>query len=107
MADARPHWPSPSVEKRLADALLTRSAVSAAADVAEAFLAPLTAYLQQTHPGSDPAACATAAGNAITDVCRVPTPYDPSGLPLGAFLRFVAERDLASEEPRLVVAVAG
>lgn len=107
MADARTPWPSAFVEKQLADALLTRSANFSADAVAEAFLAPLTTYLQKSHPGTDPAACATAAENAIVDVCQIPTPYDSSGLPLGAFLRFVAERSLRDEEPQLVVAHAG
>jgi hypothetical protein len=99
-------WPSPSAEKRLADALLTRTPTSTP-DVAGAFLAPLTAYLRAAHPESDPGACATAAEEALRGVCQDPTPYDPSGLPLGAFLRFVAERALCDEVPRLVVAVAG
>ena len=107
MADARTNWPSPFIEKQLADALLTQSLDCTANDVAEAFLAPLTAYLWKSHPYTDPEDCATAAENAIIDVCQVPTPYDPSGLPLGAFLRFVAERGLHDEEPRWVVAHAG
>jgi hypothetical protein len=97
MADAQTPWPSPSVEKRLADALLTQTATSTANEVAEVFLAPLTTYLRKTHPASDPDACATAAENAILSVCQDPTPFDPAGLPLGAFLRFVAQRDLLSE----------
>jgi hypothetical protein len=99
-------WPSPSAEKRLADALLARTSTSTP-DVVEAFLAPLIAYLRAAHPESDPGACAAAAAQALRDVCQHPTPYDPSGLPLGAFLRFDAERALRDEVPRLVVAVTG
>jgi hypothetical protein len=109
MPDARTPWPSPPVERQLTDALLRRTPVSTPYDITRAFLAPLTAYLRNTHPNIDPNACATAAVNAILDVCQHPTPYDPSGLPLGAFLRFVAERDLRTadrDEPRPVVAVA-
>jgi hypothetical protein len=107
VTDARTPWPSASVEKRLADALITRSSPITPRDVAAAFLVPLTAYLLAAHPDSDPAACAAAAADAIRDVCRQPTPYDPTGLPLGAFLRLVAAlalRDAVRDEPRLVVA---
>lgn len=102
MADARPLWPSPSAERRLADALLARGSPAVADEVAAAYLGPLTAYLCAAHPNCDPEECATAAGEAITDVCRHPTPFDPTGLPLGAYLRFVAERELRGGVPVLV-----
>jgi hypothetical protein len=99
MADVRTPWPSPSVEKRLAGDLLA----GAPDEVAEAYLTPLTAYLRSAHPASDPEDCATAAEAAILDVCRGLTPYDPSGLPLGAFLRFLALHHLRTDvRPQLV-----
>jgi len=110
MTRARTAWPPPAVEHRLAEGLLAGNP-AAPAEVAAAYLAPLTAYLRTIRPGSDEDACAAAAESAVRGVCRRPTPYDPAGLPLGAFLRFVAGRGLPpewddAEEPRPVAAVA-
>ena len=64
MADARTRWPSPPAEKQLAADLVAQVRPSTANDVAVAFLAPLTGYLQARYLRADPHDCETAAGTA-------------------------------------------
>jgi RNA polymerase sigma-70 factor (ECF subfamily) len=78
---------------RLHRRLLERDPV-APADFAVAFLNPLIVWLQTTHAGVDPMACAEAAGEAIVRFLIDPTKYDPQRLGVEAFLRMAAQRDL-------------
>jgi hypothetical protein len=73
--------------------LLQRDPVGSA-DFAIAFLNPLIAWLQSTHSGADPMACAEAAGEAIIGFLNNPGAYDPGRLGVEAFLRMAAQRDL-------------
>lgn len=66
----------------------------APADFASAFLQPLLAWLQATNRQVDPMLCEEAVGKALVDFIMKPDAYDPARLPLPAFLRMAATRDL-------------
>lgn len=78
---------------RLHRRLLQRDPVGPA-DFAAAFLEPLIAWLQVTHSGADPMACAEAAGEAILGFLTNPSAYDPERLGVEAYLRMAVQCDL-------------
>jgi hypothetical protein len=66
----------------------------APSDVAMAYLAPLARWLARLNPRADSSACDTAAEDAILSLLKRPQSYDPARMPLEAYLRMAAKRDL-------------
>jgi hypothetical protein len=67
---------------------------TAPADLAAAFLPSLVRWLRDCNPRVDPDLIAMAANDALVNLIRTPEQYDPMKLPLDAFLRMAARRDL-------------
>lgn len=66
----------------------------ASAELAEAFIDPLTAWLVRTNPRIDEHLCVQAAEDAILSLIDTPTSYDPRRGALDAYLRMSARGDL-------------
>jgi hypothetical protein len=66
----------------------------ASAELAEAFIDPLTNWLVRTHPRVDEHLCAQAAEDAILSLIDTPDSYDPERGALDAYLRMSARGDL-------------
>ncbi len=63
-------------------------------DFITAVLDPLVSHLRRRRPDADEHACITAAEDAVLDLIRKPTIYNPAGRTLIGFLRMSAEGDL-------------
>jgi DNA-directed RNA polymerase specialized sigma24 family protein len=66
----------------------------APSDLARAYFTPLIAWLGRTNPRVAPEYCADAAGQAIMDLIRKPSSYNPGRQELAAYLRMAATGDL-------------
>lgn len=66
----------------------------APSDLAAAYLEPLARWLARTNPQAESSECDTAAEDAILWLIKHPASYDPGGMPLEAYLRMAAKRDL-------------
>jgi DNA-directed RNA polymerase specialized sigma24 family protein len=64
------------------------------ADVCQAYLGPLLAWLESRSRHADPHLLQTAAQDALLAYVQRPQAYDPARLDLGAYLRMAARRDL-------------
>lgn len=92
-----PASPFPSEEEGqlLYQALLLRSLATATYDFASAYLPALNAWLQARNPRLSPDLCDEAAVEAVYNFLKAPEQFDPNrGIPLAAFLRLAARRDL-------------
>jgi RNA polymerase sigma-70 factor (ECF subfamily) len=67
---------------------------TASYDFACAFLEPLTTWLSHIFPSVDPHNHSTAAEDAIINLIKRPSIYDPNRGGLAAYLRMSAKRDL-------------
>ena len=88
-------WPTEVESSRLAADLLAGRA-TASGEIATTFLVPLTNHLRRRFPSADSAQCETAASDALLKTVQPPIRFDPSQLTLGAFLRMVARRKMAT-----------
>lgn len=66
----------------------------ASSDVAVAYLEPLARWLFRLNPRAERSECDTAAEDAILSWLKRPGAYDPVKMPLEAYLRMAAKRDL-------------
>src|SRR5262245_60014183 len=73
---------------------------TAPADLAVTHLAPLRESLSGQYAGVDPHLCEAAAHSALVDLIKNPERYDPTQLPLDAFLRMAAGGDLLNLRQR-------
>jgi plasmid stabilization system protein ParE len=93
MTDAPPS-PSPEQGRALHARLLAGDPV-APADLAEAYLESLAAWLERQNPRvTDPHLCTVAAGEAIIALIKAPRSYDPARRSLEGYLRMSAQGDL-------------
>jgi RNA polymerase sigma-70 factor (ECF subfamily) len=86
-------FPSQDEALALLEQLLERDPV-APSDVAMAYLEPLARWLARLNPRLDPSECYTAAEDAIVSLLTHPESYNSAGMPLEAYLRMAAKRDL-------------
>lgn len=85
----------PPAAGRALHARLLAGDPTAPADLAAAYLDPLTAWLAARNPGlGDPHLCATAAEDALLALIKRPASYDPARLSLAGYLRMAAQGDL-------------
>lgn len=91
-----PPFPTPSSdEARSIHARLVDGDPTAPADLAIAYLDPLTVWLQAHNPRlSDPHLCATAAEDALLALIKNPLSYNPDRQTLEVYLRMSARGDL-------------
>lgn len=88
-----PDWPAEAEEKRLLTALHSGTP-TAKEDLAARYHPLLIAHLVQSCRWAAEELCNDAADRALLGFLRAPQRYDPGRLPLGAYLRMAAKRDL-------------
>ncbi len=93
MAQSPERLPSQEEALKLHRRLLSGDPV-ATSQLAEAYLDALTAWLAANNPRLDPDDCATAAGDAIMNLAKQPSSYDPKRRTLWGYLRMSAQGDL-------------
>lgn len=94
-----PDWPGEEEGRRLHAALSGGDPTDQSA-FANAFYAPLCAYLERTYPRMSEDAITDVAGNLILALIKAPAGYNPDRLPVCAFLRMAARRKLLTARER-------
>lgn len=93
MTNSSTTWP-PEEQAREIHARLVADDPVASAELANAFLDPLAAWVERNNPRIDPHICVTAAEDAILSLIKNPKSYDPSRQALAVYLRLSAKGDL-------------
>ncbi|MFO0808613.1 MAG: hypothetical protein U0746_08320 [Gemmataceae bacterium] len=86
-------WPTADDATQLLNALLAGDA-TAPAEFTARFLSPLISRLRDNNPHIDDHLCVQAAGDAVFNLIKQPTAYDPSRGDLPGYLTMSARGDL-------------
>ncbi|VTR93588.1 Uncharacterized protein OS=Roseiflexus sp. (strain RS-1) GN=RoseRS_2252 PE=4 SV=1 [Gemmata massiliana] len=89
-----PQWPSEDDGRRIYAELMSVSTLCAQNEFAVAYLQPVCDFLAREFSHTPEDVRHTAATEAVLNVIRHPERYDPTRLPIAAYLRMAARRDM-------------